>query len=123
MSRVAAAGRCELFFNGEPLRVGLGPEYRLNQRRRTTTPYKFFWWIPLTGAANFVYQEILHSLLKALVLLFQLASQPLVWYRTADDDIEELVPFDLLDDDDIECLGQKKWLLLAVVSSFSTENP
>ncbi|KAJ1410960.1 RNA-dependent RNA polymerase, eukaryotic-type [Sesbania bispinosa] len=35
-----------------------------------------------------------------LVVLLQLASSPLVWYRTADDDIEESVTFDLLDDDD-----------------------
>ncbi|KAK7283081.1 hypothetical protein RIF29_12346 [Crotalaria pallida] len=34
------------------------------------------------------------------VVLLQLASPPLVCYRTADDDIEESVPFDLLDDDD-----------------------
>ncbi|KDP38635.1 hypothetical protein JCGZ_03988 [Jatropha curcas] len=35
-----------------------------------------------------------------LVILLQLASAPWVWYRTADDDIEVLVPFNLLDDDD-----------------------
>ena len=35
-----------------------------------------------------------------LVILLQLASSPRVWYRTADDDVEESVPFDLLDDDD-----------------------
>ncbi|XP_050216732.1 RNA-dependent RNA polymerase 6 [Mercurialis annua] len=34
------------------------------------------------------------------VILLQLASAPRVWYRTADDDIEVLVNFDLLDDDD-----------------------
>ncbi|OIV97741.1 hypothetical protein TanjilG_12498 [Lupinus angustifolius] len=34
------------------------------------------------------------------IILLQLASPPLVWYRTADDDIVESVPFDLLDDDD-----------------------
>ncbi|XP_057434485.1 RNA-dependent RNA polymerase 6 [Lotus japonicus] len=34
------------------------------------------------------------------VVLLHLASSPLVWYRTADDDIEESVSFDLLDDDD-----------------------
>ncbi|KAL5783123.1 hypothetical protein ACOSP7_008152 [Xanthoceras sorbifolium] len=38
--------------------------------------------------------------LSHLVLLFQLVYPPLLWYRTADDDIEESVPFDLLDDDD-----------------------
>lgn len=37
---------------------------------------------------------------SCLVLLLQLASAPWVWYRTADDDIEVSVPFDLLDDDD-----------------------
>ncbi|KAF3447120.1 hypothetical protein FNV43_RR12300 [Rhamnella rubrinervis] len=35
-----------------------------------------------------------------LVLLLQLASSPSVWYRTADDDVVESVPFDMLDDDD-----------------------
>lgn len=35
-----------------------------------------------------------------LILLLQLASSPLIYYRTADDDIEESVPFNLLDDDD-----------------------
>ncbi|KAH6804759.1 RNA-dependent RNA polymerase 6 [Perilla frutescens var. frutescens] len=37
---------------------------------------------------------------SSVVVLFQLASSPLLYYRTADDDIEESVPFDLLDDDD-----------------------
>ncbi|KAG9154053.1 hypothetical protein Leryth_000546 [Lithospermum erythrorhizon] len=37
---------------------------------------------------------------SSLVILLQLASSPLVYYRTADDDIEDSVPFDLLDDDD-----------------------
>ncbi|KAG5592415.1 hypothetical protein H5410_042929 [Solanum commersonii] len=36
----------------------------------------------------------------SLVILLQLASSPLVFYRTADDDVEESVAFDLLDDDD-----------------------
>lgn len=35
-----------------------------------------------------------------LVVLLRLASSPLVWYRTADDDIDESVTIDLLDDDD-----------------------
>ncbi|KAG6649589.1 RNA-dependent RNA polymerase 6 [Carya illinoinensis] len=35
-----------------------------------------------------------------LVILLHLASSPCIWYRTADDDIEESVPYDLLDDDD-----------------------
>ncbi|CAK8568633.1 unnamed protein product [Lathyrus sativus] len=34
------------------------------------------------------------------VVLLHLASPPSVWYRTADDDIEESVTIDLLDDDD-----------------------
>ncbi|XP_062212371.1 probable RNA-dependent RNA polymerase SHL2 [Phragmites australis] len=33
-------------------------------------------------------------------LLLRLSAAPLVYYRTADDDIHESVPFDLLDDDD-----------------------
>ncbi|CAK7353670.1 unnamed protein product [Dovyalis caffra] len=37
---------------------------------------------------------------SCLVVLLQLASVPCVWYRTADDDIEVSVPFDVLDDDD-----------------------
>ncbi|XP_047972265.1 RNA-dependent RNA polymerase 6 [Salvia hispanica] len=37
---------------------------------------------------------------SSLVVLFQLASSPQLYYRTADDDIEVSVPFDLLDDDD-----------------------
>ncbi|XVE71174.1 hypothetical protein DITRI_Ditri10aG0129600 [Diplodiscus trichospermus] len=37
---------------------------------------------------------------SCLVVILQLASSPWVWYRTANDDIEESVPFDLLDDDD-----------------------
>ncbi|KAK4364907.1 hypothetical protein RND71_016265 [Anisodus tanguticus] len=36
----------------------------------------------------------------SLEILLQLASSPLVFYRTADDDIEESVAFDLLDNDD-----------------------
>ncbi|TMW91312.1 hypothetical protein EJD97_014500 [Solanum chilense] len=36
----------------------------------------------------------------SFVILLQLASSPLVFYRTADDDVEESVAFDLLDDDD-----------------------
>lgn len=37
---------------------------------------------------------------SSVIVLFQLASSPFLYYRTADDDIEESVPFDLLDDDD-----------------------
>ncbi|KAK3043720.1 hypothetical protein RJ639_001916 [Escallonia herrerae] len=35
-----------------------------------------------------------------LIILLQLTSSPLVYYRTADDDIEESLPLNLLDDDD-----------------------
>ncbi|KAI8569071.1 hypothetical protein RHMOL_Rhmol02G0249700 [Rhododendron molle] len=41
-----------------------------------------------------------YSETSSLVVLLQLSSSPLLHYRTADDDIEESVPFDLLDDDD-----------------------
>ncbi|KAH7839138.1 hypothetical protein Vadar_000215 [Vaccinium darrowii] len=41
-----------------------------------------------------------YSNTSSLVILLQLSSSPLLYYRTADDDIEETVPFDLLDDDD-----------------------
>jgi len=37
---------------------------------------------------------------SALVILLELASSPLVYYRSADDDIYNSVPYDLLDDDD-----------------------
>ncbi|KAL6980202.1 RNA-dependent RNA polymerase [Sarracenia purpurea var. burkii] len=37
---------------------------------------------------------------SSLVILLQLASSPLVYYRTADDDIVESFPIDLVDDDD-----------------------
>ncbi|KAK9279822.1 hypothetical protein L1049_013504 [Liquidambar formosana] len=40
---VDAAGRGELFLNNQHLKVSLGPEnpFRINQRRRTTTPFSF----------------------------------------------------------------------------------
>ncbi|XP_059658136.1 RNA-dependent RNA polymerase 6-like isoform X1 [Cornus florida] len=38
--------------------------------------------------------------MSSKIILLQLASSPLLYYRTADDDIENSVPFDLLDDDD-----------------------
>ncbi|KAL7159077.1 hypothetical protein ABFS83_01G004700 [Erythranthe nasuta] len=37
---------------------------------------------------------------SSLIILIQLASSPLIYYRTADDDIEEPATCDLLDDDD-----------------------
>ncbi|KAK8513559.1 hypothetical protein V6N12_052737 [Hibiscus sabdariffa] len=53
---------------------------------------------------EFLVREIIevkqYSEQSCLVVLLQLASSPWVWYRTADDDVEESVPFDLLDDDD-----------------------
>lgn len=38
--------------------------------------------------------------ISSWVVLIQLASSPLLYYRTADDDIEVSVPYDMLDDDD-----------------------
>lgn len=160
-SAVDAAGRCELFLDGRPLKVSLGPEnpYSLNQRRRTKTPYKLsdvlleigtlvsqddflvawrgpsygvdFLVDPFDGACRFCFTRdtafsftntsdcaVINCDFKvgflvrditeikrytdtsSLVILLQLASSPWVWYRTADDDIEETVPFHLLDDDD-----------------------
>ncbi|GER51677.1 RNA-dependent RNA polymerase 6 [Striga asiatica] len=37
---------------------------------------------------------------SSIIFLLQLSSAPLVYYRTADDDIRDPMPFDLLDDDD-----------------------
>ncbi|KAL3566137.1 hypothetical protein D5086_031552 [Populus alba] len=156
-----ASGRCELFLNDKALKVSLGPKnpFTLNQRRRTTTPFKlsdvgfeignlvsrdefFVGWRgppsgvdflvdPFDGTCKFCFSRNTafslkstseHAVIKCdfkveflvrdineiiqytetscLVLLLQLASAPWVWYRTADDDIEAWVPFDLLDDDD-----------------------
>ncbi|XVE97429.1 hypothetical protein REPUB_Repub03eG0018700 [Reevesia pubescens] len=158
---VDAAGRTELVFNNQLLKVSLGPEnpYYLNRRRRNTTPFKlpdvsleigtlvsrdefFVGWRgppsgvdflvdPFDGTCKFCFSRdtafsfkgtTQHAVIKCdfkveflvreineikqynepscLVLLLQLASSPWVWYRTADDEIEESVPFDLLDDDD-----------------------
>ncbi|PIN21599.1 RNA-directed RNA polymerase QDE-1 [Handroanthus impetiginosus] len=159
-SALEAAGRGDLIL-GRPLKVSLGPQnpHRLNERRRTTTPYKLSdvfveigvmrspdefivgWSGPRRGVdflvdpfngtcklhftkdtafsfkgearpavinCNFMIEflpreinEIKHYKdFTSLVVIVQLASSPLVYYRTADDDIEESVPFDLLDDDD-----------------------
>ncbi|MCD7447623.1 RNA-dependent RNA polymerase [Datura stramonium] len=97
----------------KPLKVSLGPEnpFRLNERRRTTMPFKF----------SDVNVEIGGLL----------ASSPLVFYRTADDDIEESVAFDLLDDDDqwirttdITCSGAIGGLDLAALKHiFSYKRP
>ncbi|KAJ9167744.1 hypothetical protein P3X46_019346 [Hevea brasiliensis] len=157
-----AAGRCKLFLNDRPLKVSLGPEnpYHMNQRRRTTTPFKLsdarieigtvcrneflvawrgpssgvdFLVDPFDGTCKFCFTRDTafslkdtteHAVIRcdfkleflvrdinevkqytdwstsSLVILLQLASAPCVCYRTADDDIEVLVPFDLLDDDD-----------------------
>ncbi|KAK3043723.1 hypothetical protein RJ639_001919 [Escallonia herrerae] len=88
-SALDAAGRSELILFQSPLRVSLGPEnpHRMNQRRLTTEPFKL----------SDVRLEI--GLLASRDEFF-LASSPSVYYRTADDDIEESVPFNLLDDDD-----------------------
>lgn len=156
-----AAGKSELFLHGKPLKVSLGPEnpFHLNQRRRSTVPFKFpdvrleigilasrdeyfagwrgpssgvdFLVDPFDGTCKFLFTKEVafsfkgrskHAVIKcnfkveflvreinnirqqrdmsSLILLLQLSSSPLVYYRTADDDIEETVPFDLLDDDD-----------------------
>ena len=155
----AASGNLELC--GQPLKVTLGPEnpFRMNQRRRTTTPIKLadvnleigtlvkrdefvvawrgpprgvdFLVDPFDGACKFCFTKDTAFSFKGmsrrammncdfkvefwvrdineikqytdtsyLVILLQLASSPRVWYRTADDDIEISVLFDLLDDDD-----------------------
>ncbi|KAL2237326.1 UNVERIFIED_CONTAM: RNA-dependent RNA polymerase 6 [Sesamum indicum] len=156
-----AAARGELILGRKPLKVSLGPQnpYRMNERRRTTTPYKLSdvlieigvmrsrdeflvgWRGPRTGVdflvdpfngtcklhftrntafsfkgearsavikCNFKIEFLPREIneinqyrdFSSLIVLLQLASSPLVYYRTADDDIEESVPFDLLDDDD-----------------------
>lgn len=158
---VEADGCCDLFFRGKPLKVSLGPQtpFHINQRRRTTTPYKlsgagveigllvsqdefFVGWRgppnavdflidPFDGTCKFLFTRDTafsfkdtknHAVIKcnykveffvreinefrqykdssSLVLFLQLASSPLVFYRTAADDIEETVPFEMLDDDD-----------------------
>ncbi|KAK7311873.1 hypothetical protein RJT34_10310 [Clitoria ternatea] len=156
-----ASGCCDLLLNNQPLKVSSGPEtpYFLNQRRRTTVPFKMsdviveigtlvspeeflvawrgpdkgvkFLVDPFDGTCKlcfnrdtafsfkgvekkvvikcdfqvgFLVRDInevrRYSDTSYLVVLLHLASSPWVWYRTADDDIEESVPFDLLDDDD-----------------------
>ncbi|KAL2896157.1 RNA-dependent RNA polymerase 6 [Bienertia sinuspersici] len=130
------AGRCDLMMFGKVLKVSSGPSnpFRINQRRRTTTPFKMtdvrvdigilvsreemivgktvFAFkderknaiIKCDFKVEFLVREIneikQYTDISALVILLQLASSPLVSYRTADDDIFESVPFDLLDDDD-----------------------
>ncbi|XP_010531131.1 PREDICTED: RNA-dependent RNA polymerase 6-like [Tarenaya hassleriana] len=154
-----AAGRCKLTLNGRPLKVSLGPEnpYNINQRSRTTMPFKLagcrveigtlvtrdeflvawkasgvnFLVDPFDNMCRFSFTKDIafslkdtgmHGVIKcdfkmeisvreinvvrqykqfgSYVVLLQLASSPRVWYRTADDDIYETVPIDLLDDDD-----------------------
>ncbi|XP_054822404.1 RNA-dependent RNA polymerase 6 [Prosopis cineraria] len=158
-----AAGRCDLFWQNQHLKVSLGPEnpYSLNQRRRTTTPHKltdvlveigslidpenfYVAWRGPDKGVNFLvdpfdemcricfHKDVAFSfkgiekkavikcdfqvgflvrdineikrykdpLSASEVILLQLASSPLIWYRTADDDIEESATHDLLDDDD-----------------------
>uniref|UniRef100_A0A1J3CRZ2 RNA-dependent RNA polymerase n=1 Tax=Noccaea caerulescens TaxID=107243 RepID=A0A1J3CRZ2_NOCCA len=154
-----AAGQCNLILDGQPLKASLGPKnpYTLNQRRRTTTPYKLigvsleigtlvsrdeflvswradgvdFLVDPFDNTCKFCFtkstafsfkDKVVHAVincdyklellvrdiravrqyrnLDGFVLLLQLASSPRVWYRTADDDIYETIPVDLLDDDD-----------------------
>lgn len=156
-----AAGRNDLILFGKVLKVTSGPmnPFRINQRRRTTTPFKLTdvrldigtlvsrdemivgWKGPPTGMkflvdpfdatckfhftretvfafkderknavikcdfkVEFLVREIneikRYTEYSALIILLQLSSSPLLHYRTADDDIFESVPFDLLDDDD-----------------------
>ncbi|GMJ11104.1 SUPPRESSOR OF GENE SILENCING 2, RNA-dependent RNA polymerase 6, SILENCING DEFECTIVE 1 [Hibiscus trionum] len=158
---VDAAGRTELVFNNQLLKVSLGPEnpYYLNRRRRKTIPFKlpdvsleignlasrdefFVGWRGPPSGVEFIVDPFdatckfcfsmdtafsfkgttEHAVIKCdfkveclvreineikqytdpscLVVILQLASSPWVWYRTADDEIEETVPWDLLDDDD-----------------------
>ncbi|KAJ6674018.1 RNA-dependent RNA polymerase [Salix viminalis] len=106
-----AAGRCELFLNNRALKVSLGPEnpFTLNQRRRTIIPFKlsdvgieigtlvsrdkfFVGWRGPPSGANFLVDPFDGACSWLLHLGF--------WYRTANDDIDVSVPFDLLDDDD-----------------------
>ncbi|KAL8144449.1 hypothetical protein V2J09_017481 [Rumex salicifolius] len=156
-----AAKLGHLSLANKPLIVSEGPKnpYRMDQRRRSTDPYKLYkvgvdigisvsrdellvaWKGPSSGVdlfidpfdatcrirftkdvafafkgqnkravikCDFKLEFLVRDLrevkqyteLGALVLLLQLESSPLVYYRTADDDIYESVPFDLLDDDD-----------------------
>ncbi|KAF9615730.1 hypothetical protein IFM89_026145 [Coptis chinensis] len=156
-----AAGRCELFYNRNPLLVNLGCErsFHSNQKRRNTDPFKFFevcaeigtlaslneflvgWKGPASGVdfvvdpfdgtckilftketafsfkstakqavlkCNFKLEFFIGEIIEvkqyknisALIMLVQLSSAPRVFYRTADDDIYDSVPFDLLDDED-----------------------
>ncbi|KAE8710484.1 RNA-dependent RNA polymerase 6 [Hibiscus syriacus] len=158
---VDAAGRTELVFNNQLLKVSLGPENSnyMNRRRRKSIPFKlpavsleignmanqdeFFvgWRGPPSGVefivdpfdstfkfcfsmdtafsfkgttkhavikcdfkVEFLVREIneikQYTDTSCLVVILRLASSPWVWYRTADDEIEETVPWDLLDDDD-----------------------
>ncbi|KAK6140700.1 hypothetical protein DH2020_025552 [Rehmannia glutinosa] len=127
-SALDAAGRGELILRGKPLKVSLGPEnpHHLNEKRRTTIPYKLSDVFVEVGVMRsrdeFVVGEAKSAVIKcnfrieflpreiieikhyrdfpSLIVLLQLASSPLIYYRTADDDIKESVPFDLLDDDD-----------------------
>lgn len=161
MIAMNTAGRGELILVKELLKVSLGSKnpYRMNQRRRTTTPFKlsdvyleigfvvskdefFVGWRgptsgvdflvdPFDGTSKFLFTKDIAFSLKGtakrvvikcnfkveflvreineirqytdtsrLIILLQLASSPLIHYRTADDDVVDSVPFDLLDDDD-----------------------
>ncbi|CAH1442301.1 unnamed protein product [Lactuca virosa] len=158
-----AEGKCELVLDNNYLKVNLGPEnpYRMNQRRRTKTPFKLSnvvleigllasrdeflvgWRGPSSGldflidpfdcSCKFLFTKDTafsfkgtkdHAVIKcnykveflardvndikeymdysqaSLVLVFQLASAPLISYRTADDDIAITHPSEMLDDDD-----------------------
>ncbi|XP_021769354.1 RNA-dependent RNA polymerase 6-like [Chenopodium quinoa] len=155
------AGGNGLILYGKVLKVTLGPmnPFRINQMRRTTTPFKLTdvrvdigtlvsrdemivgWKGPSAGVdflvdpfdatcrlnftkktvfafkderknavincdfkVEFLAREIneikRYTDRSGLIIYFQLSSTPLLFYRTADDDIFESVPFSLLDDDD-----------------------
>ncbi|XP_071690797.1 RNA-dependent RNA polymerase 6-like [Rutidosis leptorrhynchoides] len=149
----------QLVLNNNTLEVSSGPEnpYRMNQRRRKETPFRFSnvfleiglltsridfvvaWKGPNLGVdflidpfdrsckflftrdtAFFAKETKSYAVIKCdfkveflvkdvnvvkeynnhLVVVFQLASAPVISYRTADDDIATTDPFETLDDDD-----------------------
>ncbi|KAK6162035.1 hypothetical protein DH2020_001876 [Rehmannia glutinosa] len=121
-SALDAAGRGELILRGKPLKVSLGPEnpHHLNEKRRTTIPYKLSdvfvevgvmrsreefvvgWRGPHTGVDFLVDPfngRCKLQFTKDTAFSYKGEAKSAV-IKTADDDIKESVPFDLLDDDD-----------------------
>ncbi|KAF5182115.1 RNA-dependent RNA polymerase [Thalictrum thalictroides] len=110
----------DIIFKQNPLLVNLGPEntIRLNQQRKDTKPFKFSdvilevgtlvtrneflvgWKGPISGV-DFVVDPF-DGTCKFLSRggHGSLESSRHLFYQTADDDIYDSVPFDLLDDDD-----------------------